>query len=70
MIEDSVVFEAREIAASQNLSLGEVISQLARRGLDSAPPVELKDGLPVFHRPRSTTQIGLEAVLRAEEDDG
>ena len=69
MLDDEILFEAREIASSQDLSLGEVFSQLARRGLDSAPSVGTKDGLPLFRRARRKGKVSLETVLRAEDEE-
>lgn len=69
MLDDQILFEAREIASSQEISLGEVFSQLARRGLDSAPAIGTKDGLPVFHRARRKVKVPLETVLRAEDEE-
>jgi hypothetical protein len=46
---DKDVFEAaRTLAASSGKKLGQVISQLARRGLRSPPDMAVKNGLPVF----------------------
>lgn len=68
MLDDNLLFEAREIASSQDLSLGEVISQLALRGLESPAPPVRRDGIPVFRRtPKSS--VTLQAVLRAEDED-
>jgi len=69
MLDDEILFEAREIASSQEISLGEVFSQLARRGLDSAPSVGTKDGLPVFRRAHREEKVALDTVLRAEDEE-
>jgi len=69
MIDDSVVFEAREIAASQGMSLGEVVSQLARRGLESTAEVATKDGIPLFRRTAPKARIPLATVLRIEDEE-
>jgi len=69
MLDDSLLFEAREIASSQELSLGEVVSQLARRGLEGTPSVGSKDDLPVFRRVKPSGKVLLETVLRAEDDE-
>jgi len=69
MLDDALLFEAREIASSQELSLGEVVSQLARRGLEGTPSVGSKDDLPVFRRGKSHGKVLLETVLRAEDEE-
>ena len=68
MLEDDILFEAREIASLQDVSLGEVISHLARRGLESPPPIHYKDGLPIFAR-KPGAKIAMEKVLEAEADE-
>jgi len=46
---DKDVFEAAQaLAASSGNSLGQVVSQLARRGLRPARATATKNGLPVF----------------------
>ncbi len=69
MLNDHLVFEAREIALTQDLSLGEVISQLALRGLESPPPPDRSTGVPVFQRRKSSRKVALETILRAEDED-
>jgi predicted DNA-binding ribbon-helix-helix protein len=48
MIEDDVYATAKQIAENSGRSLGEVISQLARKGLASEPSFDIKNGVPVF----------------------
>ncbi len=48
MIEDDVYASAKRIAENSGLTLGEVISQLARKGLASEPSFDIKNGVPVF----------------------
>jgi hypothetical protein len=69
MLDDQILFEAREIASSQDMSLGEVFSQLARRGLDSTPSIGTKGGLPVFRRATRKGKVALVTVLRAEAEE-
>jgi hypothetical protein len=68
MLEDDLLFEAREIASYQDVSLGEVISQLARRGLESNPPIHRKDGIPVFERKRGA-KIAMDKVIEADAEE-
>lgn len=48
MVEDDVFAVAKKIAEDSGRSLGEVISQLARKGLASEPCFDTKNGMPVF----------------------
>ena len=49
---DNDVFEAaRALAASSGKKLGQVISQLARRGLKARPETAKKNRLPIFTVP-------------------
>jgi hypothetical protein len=53
-IDDDVMEHARELARLKNQGLGRAISDLARRGLmsDTAPSIEVRDGIPVWtHKP-------------------
>lgn len=66
-IDDSVLAAARAIAASQSRSLGAVVSELARRGLEPAPMAE-DDGFPVFAVPPGAPPITPELVERALDE--
>ena len=67
-IDDDVLMAAKSIAASQGRSLGEVLSELARRGLEPRQP-RRAGVVPVFdvdpHAPRLTPEMVREAL-----DDG
>ena len=67
-IDDDVVAAAKELAAAERRSLGEVISELARRGLTPAT-VEMDDKLPVIRVPTGTPPITAEMVRRALDED-
>lgn len=47
-IDDDVLAVARAIAERRGSSLGDALSELARRGLRSAAAPSMDDGLPVF----------------------
>jgi hypothetical protein len=57
MIEDDVYATAKQIAEHSGRTLGEVISQLARKGLASEPAFDFKAGVPVFRIGNSTEKI-------------
>lgn len=47
-IDDDVLEAARSLARSRDMTLGEVISDLARRGLVPQPRLAVGSGFPVF----------------------
>jgi hypothetical protein len=67
-LDDDVVAAARELAAERNVTLGEVISELARRGLTPAR-VESEGELPVIRVPAGTPPITARMVRRALDED-
>jgi hypothetical protein len=48
MLEDDVYAAAKQIAENSGCSLGNVISQLARKGLTAEPSFDIKNGVPLF----------------------
>jgi hypothetical protein len=70
MIEDDVYATAKQIAENSGRTLGEVISQLARKGLASEPSFDLKNGMPVFPIGSSAEKIpGNRAAEILNEED-
>ena len=67
---DKDVFEvAKTIAGAEHRSLGEVVSELARRGFASPAPVfGEEDGFPVFRVARGAPPITPEMVRAALEE--
>lgn len=68
VIEDDVLEVARSLAEAEGKSLGEVISELARRGLAPRSHGALDQGFPVFSVPPEAKPITLEMVQRALEE--
>lgn len=66
-IDDAVLAAARTLAAERGISLGDAISDLARRGLARREPVTL-DGLPAFDVSADATAITPEMVREANEE--
>jgi len=56
-LDDDVLAEANRRAAALRISLGKALSDLARRGIQSAPPVEEVHGLAVFTPPKGSPRI-------------
>lgn len=67
-IGDDVLAAAREIAANDRRSIGDVVSALARRGLTPAL-VEHSEGFPVIRSPAGSAPITPEMVRRALDED-
>ena len=64
-IDDDVLSVARAIAERKGSSLGKALSELARRGLRSAPAPYLDEGLPVFPLDSDAKPITSEDVYGA-----
>jgi len=56
-LDDDVFAEAAKRAEALRISLGKAVSDLARRGLQSAPPVQEVAGLVVFDPPKGSPKI-------------
>lgn len=69
-IDDDVLEAARSLSEAAGKSLGEVISELARRGLAPRPQDADDKGFPVFSVSRGARPITLEVVQKALEEAG
>lgn len=67
-LDDDVLSAARSLAAAQGRSLGEVLSDLARRGLRPDPVQEDDEGMPVFKVLPGAGPLTPEMVRSAMED--
>jgi hypothetical protein len=56
-LDDDILAEATKRAKALHISLGKAVSELARRGLSAAPPVDEKEGLIVFSPPKGSPKI-------------
>ncbi len=66
-IDDEILEAARFIAGERNLSVGAVLSDLARRGLRPAPAESrTHTGFPVFKVSDDSTVLTLDRVKRHE----
>lgn len=68
-LEPDVFAAARKLAEARSESLGKVVSDLIRRGLEAEPPVVSKSGFPVFKVSRKALPLTLADVKR-DEDEG
>ena len=69
-LDDDVMAAARALADAERRTVGEVVSELARRGLrPSVAASELREGFPVFVVPADAPPLTLDLVRAAEDDD-
>jgi len=68
-IDDDILAAAKEISKNKNDSIGSVISELARKGLNAKSSYPKKGGTPVFMVKENAKKISLEDVKRAEDED-
>jgi hypothetical protein len=68
-IDDDVYQAARSLARAEDKSIGQVISELARKGLLPSDKAFDHGGFPVFDVPLDATPITLEMVQRAGDDE-
>jgi len=69
-IDDDVLAAARSLARQRQQSLGVVVSELIRRGLQPRPGTVRKQAFPVFAVPANARPVTLETVRSAEEEPG
>ena len=68
-IDDEILEAAKSIAGERNLSVGAVLSDLARRGLQPAEAgLRKRKGFPVFDVSRDGTVVTLDRVKRHEDE--
>ena len=70
-IDADVLRVARSLARAEGKTIGEVVSELARKGLRPAPPKKRgRSKLPTFDVPQDAEAITPEMVKEAFEDAG
>ena len=68
-IDDDVLSAAREMAEMENKSVGEVISNLARRALAPAgSKIKTRNGVPLLKVKRGAPRVTSELVHRLREE--
>jgi hypothetical protein len=67
-IEEDVLHAAKEIARQRKMTLGQVLSDLARKSLTQRPPVSKKHGLPLFPIKKDAGVVTLELVNHLRDD--
>lgn len=67
-LEDDVLLAAKEIARQRGVTLGQVLSDLARQALTRRVPVASKHGLPVFPVQSDAGVVTLELINRLRDE--
>jgi hypothetical protein len=67
-IDPEVLSAARRIAAARSKSIGEVISELARRGLEAGVKMGSRQGFPIFKVSAGAPPLTLEDI-RQDDDE-
>jgi hypothetical protein len=67
-LDPDILSAARQIAAAKSKSIGEVISELARRGLEARAKVSTRQGFPVFEVSKGAAPLTPEDVRRDEDE--
>ena len=68
-IDEDVLRVARSLARSEGKTIGEVVSELARKGFRPSPSKRRgRSGLPIFDVPANTPPLTPEMVREALED--
>lgn len=69
-VDDDVLAAARELAAQHRRSIGEVISELSRKGLQSGRAERCREGrVPTFAPRHSAKPITMESVRQALDEE-
>ena len=61
-IDDDVLFAAKAMARQQGRSLGEVVSELARKALERPAPKGARNGLPLLGKAKGGAPVTLDLV--------
>jgi antitoxin component of RelBE/YafQ-DinJ toxin-antitoxin module len=67
-IEEDVLLAAKEIARQKGMTVGQVLSGLARKSLTRKPSVIEKDGLPLFPVQPDAGIVTLELVNQLRDE--
>ena len=68
-IDDDLLKAAKSIAGARSVSIGAVISDLVRKGLEASIRRRSKSGFPVFPVAPGSAPISLEDVKKLEDEE-
>jgi hypothetical protein len=63
-LDADILSAARQIAAAKSKSIGEVVSELARRGLEARGKVGTRQGFPVFEVTKGAAPLTPDDIRR------
>lgn len=69
LLDDNLLLAAKSLAHTKSKTLGEIISELALKGLKLLSRVDHKKGFPVFHVGSDAQPITLEHVKKWEDEE-
>lgn len=67
-LDDDVLQAAKELAASRRLTAGQVVSQLARKGLEPTGAARVRNGVPVLPRRPGAPRMTMKRVNELRDD--
>lgn len=67
-IDDDLLAAAKSLARTRSVSVGTVISELARKGLRASARTRTKNNFPVFPVPPGAQAITIEDVKKLEDE--
>lgn len=65
---DDVYSIAKSVAVGEDVSLGDALAILVRRGLQPAAGIDTSNGFPMFRVPQGAEPITLERTLALQEE--
>jgi len=66
---DDIYKVAKNLAASKHVAMGEIVSELVRRGLRQAESFGDESGFPVFNVSEAARPFGTEEVNESEDEE-
>jgi hypothetical protein len=67
-LDDDLLTTAKQLARQQRVTLGRIISELARQSLASAAPLKVRNGAPLFVPKTCASKPDLQIVNQLRED--
>ncbi|MBI5282721.1 MAG: CopG family transcriptional regulator [Candidatus Solibacter usitatus] len=67
-LDDEIVLLARQLAQQRGLTIGQVISGLARKGMQPATSARVRNGVPLLRAKKSPVLPALDLVNRLRDE--
>jgi hypothetical protein len=68
-LEDDLVHVAKQLARQRGATMGAVVSQLIRQGLEAKNPPRIRNGVPLFVPKRGAPKPDLALVNRLRDEE-